>query len=768
MKRLSASRLALAGLSCIPAISTAGNASILSSASRMITNGNHKNISKLIETLDHIVRLIDAKGAYDTSQLEHHLSTLRISDEQSLHACCQSALEFLEAMKSSLDPELYSTYHQSLQLFSNRTQGIEDLDTIESSEQDATHKGLVITANSGISANATSIINLQGGNTTVSGTLLIDPSPSTTAISATGTIGSTSIRLNATGSGSLTQRATPTTTSYTLTWPNAAATSSGQALTSDTNGNLSWTTVVTPANAIVNGGNTFGTSISIGSNDSFSTSIRTSGTDRLTISATGGVSVLTNLDLPNTTTSVGLITKAANRFIHNFGTNNTFMGVNAGNLTLTTATNNIGIGISALSSLTTGSNNVAVGNNVLTANTTGSNNTALGYQALLNNASGSNTAVGSNALNANTIGYNNVGVGFNSLTVTSTGINNTAVGVEALKNNTTDNLVAVGFQALALNNTGTNNTAVGTQALAANTSGTNNTAVGFNALLANTTGITNTAVGDSALASSNTRYSTAIGYQSLFSTTTGDSNTAVGASSLFANTSGSNNCAIGISALTANTTGSSNTALGYFAMFSATTGTQNTAVGFGSLGGITTGSNNLALGYNAGTSFANTGVSNTIVIGDPGNGTTASNTIKIGNFATPGTYTSCYIDAISGKTSSGGVAVLINASGQLGTLTSSRRFKENIVDIEPSVANKVLQLRPVEFNYIADETKSPEWGLIAEEVDKLFPQLTAYDKEGNIETVRYHILPTLLLHVIKQQDRTIKDLMQRVTALEQR
>jgi hypothetical protein len=342
-------------------------------------------------------------------------------------------------------------------------------------------------------------------------------------------------------------------------------------------------------------------------------------------------------------------------------------------------------------------------------------NVALGYRALFSNTAGSyNAASGSEALYSNTTGYNNTANGFQALYSNTTGIFNTANGASALYNNTT----------------GSQNTASGVSVLINNTTGYDNTATGYEALYSNGTGFLNTATGYEALYSNTTGfYNTANGYGSLYSNTTGFYNTADGLQSLFSNTTGFYNAAHGIYALFANTTGINNTADGVGALYSNTTGSNNVALGYGAGQNLTIGSNNVAIG--------NTGLSG------------ESGAIRIG---TTGIHQSAYIAGINGVTSSSGVAVYINANGQLGTLTSSRRFKNAIKDMG-SVSDRLMQLRPVTFRYkeAAENGTHPlQYGLIAEEVAKIYPNLVQYDKAGKPFTIYYHLLTPMLLNELQK------------------
>ena len=324
-------------------------------------------------------------------------------------------------------------------------------------------------------------------------------------------------------------------------------------------------------------------------------------------------------------------------------------------------------------------------------------NLAFGYQSLFSNTTGgANTASGYYALFANTTGSANTAYGYRSLFSNTVGGDNTAFGAATLYSNTV----------------GPANTATGYQALFANTTGGANTANGCYALLANTTGGANTASG----------------YRALQANTVGSSNTAHGGGALYSNISGSNNVANGSQALFSNN-GSYNTASGDYALYSNTTGSNNIGIGFGAGQYFTTGNNNIALGYMG---FA--GESGSIHLG------------------TPGVQTSAYIAGINGVTASGSVPVYINAYGQLGTITSSRRFKNDIQDMG-SVSDKLMQLRPVTFRYkdTAEKgTHALQYGLIAEEVAKVYPDLVQYDKEGKPFTIYYHLLTPMLLNELQK------------------
>ncbi len=340
--------------------------------------------------------------------------------------------------------------------------------------------------------------------------------------------------------------------------------------------------------------------------------------------------------------------------------------------------------------------NSAFGISSLAANTTGTDNTAFGTAALQQNTGGNaNTASGYTALTDNTTGSANTANGFQALHFNTTGSWNTATGGWALYANTTGSYnTASGYGALYLNTTGTYNTASGYTALTDNTTGSANTASGFQALYGNTTGSWNTATGAEALLSNTTgSANTASGYQALFANSTGTDNTASGYLALEGNTTGDDNTALGTVALADNTTGYSNTASGYTALLSNTTGYQNTASGAAALLKNTTGTYNTAVGYQAGYNLT-TG-SNNIDIGSNVTGFAGeSNTIRIGSG-----QTQTFIAGIWGNGSDGNVTyVMVDGNGQLGTVNSSRRYKDDIADMA-GASSGLMELRPVTFHY---------------------------------------------------------------------
>jgi hypothetical protein len=308
---------------------------------------------------------------------------------------------------------------------------------------------------------------------------------------------------------------------------------------------------------------------------------------------------------------------------------------------------------------------------------------------------------------------------------------NTVLGEDALLNNTTGFFnTATGVSALYGNTTGIANTANGAFALQGNTTGTSNTANGAFALQGNTTGGINAATGFQALNQNTTGgFNTATGGFALFSNTTGRFNTATGALALNLNTTGLNNTATGVNALLNNTTGNSNIALGNFAGSNLTTGDNN------------------------------------IDIGNPGVAAEA-NTIRIG---TPGTHTASYIAGIVGTTTPRGTPVFINANGQLGTVASSARFKDAINPMDKA-SEAILALQPVTFHYKQklDPEGIPQFGLVAEDVEKVNPDLVVRDADGKPYTVRYEAVNAMLLNEFLKEHQKVQRLEAALAAVNER
>jgi hypothetical protein len=329
---------------------------------------------------------------------------------------------------------------------------------------------------------------------------------------------------------------------------------------------------------------------------------------------------------------------------------------------------------------------------------------------------------------------------------------NTASGTGALAHFTAPGIgnSAFGYAALYLSSTGSSNTAVGYTALAGNSSGDNNTAIGSEALRYNTVGIYNTAVGSDALGLNYAgSHNTAVGGYALYSNT-GESNTASGFKALYGNTTGANNTAFGVGALYSNTTGNGNEAQGVNALYSNTTGLRNLGVGSNALYDNVSGSYNVALGFNAGY-YQTTGNDN-IYIANPGDAD-ESQTLRLGAQGTGGVQGSGILSAyIAGVATSQvtGSAVYVTPSGQLGVLASSERFKTD-VETMGAASEKLAQLRPVTFKLRTDSQGTQQYGLIAEEVAKVYPELVIHGADGRIDGVRYEELAPMLLNVVQQQ-----------------
>jgi hypothetical protein len=285
------------------------------------------------------------------------------------------------------------------------------------------------------------------------------------------------------------------------------------------------------------------------------------------------------------------------------------------------------------------------------------------------------------------------------------------------------------------------NTAEGQNAFKNLTTGSGNTAVGWFSLKSLATGSFNTGVGAGTLVLNTGDNNTATGAAALLSNTVGQYNTANGAAALFSNTMGISNTANGFHALFSNTTGGANTATGSSALLR-NTGDFNTADGFSALQNNTTGQLNVALGVDAGSAV-----------------TTANNVICIGS---PGANLddSCFIGNIYGTNEGGTIsAVYINNDGQLGTQAppSARRFKKEIKSMEQT-SEAILDLKPVTFHYKSDKTNTPQFGLIAEEVAAVDPDLVVRDKDGEIYTVRYDAVNAMLLSEFLKEHRTVQAL----------
>jgi hypothetical protein len=324
---------------------------------------------------------------------------------------------------------------------------------------------------------------------------------------------------------------------------------------------------------------------------------------------------------------------------------------------------------------------------------------------------------------------------------------------------------SAGLGAMPSVTSGTRNTAIGDSALHANTTGDFNTAIGYQSLFNNVNGTANDAFGSYTLFNSTAgSANVAIGENTMYSNTSGGGNTAVGHAALVNNTIASQNTAIGYQAMYYNT-GGTNAALGYNALLNNATGNNNTAIGAGSLLN-STGSNNVAFGSQAGSNILSG--SNNIDISSLGS-SSDSGVVRVG---TPGTQTKIFISGIRSVTTGNNdaVPVVIDSNGQLGTASSSKRFKEDISDMD-AASDGLFRLRPVTFRYsrpYADGSKPIDYGLIAEEVAEVYPDLVVKGPDGQVETVQYQKLTPMLLNEVQKQNQQIRKLTEANRSLEAR
>jgi len=372
-------------------------------------------------------------------------------------------------------------------------------------------------------------------------------------------------------------------------------------------------------------------------------------------------------------------------------------------------------GQAALLSRTTGTYNAAFGYLSLQALTNGSFCTGVGAGTLLLNTAEENSATGAGALLSNTVGFENTANGAFALFSNTGGSRNNAFGNSALLSHAT----------------GSFNNAVGSFSLYSDTGGESNNAFGDSALISNTTGMVNTAMGDGALLSNTTGSgNVAVGVQALASSTVAGIDTSDGAS-----------VAVGYRALQ-NASGGGNNALGQEALGNNTTGFFNNAFGAGALPNVTSGHDNTAIGHRAGEGLT-TGNGN-VYIGAfvlPTN-VAESNTTRILNI-----YDSVVTDRV----------VYVNPEGKLGTLASSRRFKDDIKPMDTS-SEPLFRLKPVTFRYKKeiDSRRAPQFGLVAEEVAEVSPDLVVRDKQGEIYTVRYEAVNAMLLNEFLKEHRKVE------------
>ena len=413
--------------------------------------------------------------------------------------------------------------------------------------------------------------------------------------------------------------------------------------------------------------------------------------------------------------------------------------------------------------------NLSVGDNTNNINGSATGVTALGEGALQNNAGSYNTAVGCSALNQNTSATGNVGIGYRALQNNTLGLGNIAIGLTAMQNATGTNNVAIGVTAMQ-NNSGNNNVAIGINAMQNVQNLNNNVAIGAN-VMSTAVGLTqNVAVGASAMRNASggnsnvaigfatlqngtgSSLNVAIGFAAMQNSSSGVDNVAIGHSAMLQAINGTTNIAIGLNAMRATTGAQNNIAIGTNTLFNNNGSGANIAIGTNALLRNTTGSTNIAIGTGAGSALTS-GESNDIYIGHVGvAGETG--TIRVGT--TP-SQVKTFIAGIRGVTTTvaDAIPVLIDSAGQLGTVSSSRNYKKDISSLGIQ-REKMLKLRPVSFSYKQDTNNTPQFGLIAEEVNEVYPELVIHDANGEIYTVNYMALIPLLLKEIQELEVTLQ------------
>ena len=407
----------------------------------------------------------------------------------------------------------------------------------------------------------------------------------------------------------------------------------------------------------------------------------------------------------------------------------------------TSGSNNTAIGASALSSNTTGGNNTAVGSSALVSNTTTSGNTAFGYQTLFSNATGAqNTAIGASALQSNQEGSNNTAIGANVMAGNKDGSNNTVVGSEAFGHHYSGiENIAIGYKTLGGDIIGTvhtetnYNTVVGSLALSKHHSSNYNTAIGYKSLGGDIVG---------SAVSTNNNYNTVVGSFALGKHDSGNYNTAIGYKTLGAlsistniHTGRSYNTAVGSQALGNNYSGEYNTAVGVNALLNSTSGNYNTAVGYGACSSITSASYKTCIGYGAGPTggFAELDNDKIVYIGDSDTKVYIPGDLQVvGQLLTPGT-------------------------------TSDRRLK-NVKGENKSGLGQIRQLKVYDFTFKKDETKAPHVGVMAQDLQKIFPNSVSKDTEGYLR-IRWDEMFYGVINAVKELDKMVQNLIDDVKTI---
>ena len=440
--------------------------------------------------------------------------------------------------------------------------------------------------------------------------------------------------------------------------------------------------------------------------------------------------------------------------------------------------NSIAIGNNATSGANSGGgqNSIAIGNQAKANSTSDSGASGIAIGAY-SNAGGHSVALGTSALKSNTTGSDNIAVGTSALKSNTTGSVNTALGDAALQSNTTgEHNISIGHAAIQSNDTGSYNIAIGDYALNASNTGSNNIAIGRNAMFFQT-GINtgNTAVGTQAMAGTSLAsnyYNTAIGYQALHSA--GNNSNSAG-----------HNTAVGAEALYKNITGNYNTSIGVEALYDNITGNYNTSIGWGACRHVT-GSNKTCIGYNAGPASGDTLAKNdtkVVYLGDadttvyiPGNlivgGNVALATNRRSSVAarlrTIGDYWYAYLEMTEG-----GGAQTVKQSGVGRTkydvsfqdAFSDRRLKY-VGKENTSGLDKIKQLKIFNYTYKKDTTKTPHVGVIAQDLQKVFPNAVKKGTDGFL-TIRMEDMFYAVINAIKELDAKITALQKENQELKQ-
>lgn len=493
----------------------------------------------------------------------------------------------------------------------------------------------------------------------------------------------------------------------------------------------------------------------------------------ITTSATAStvtVSLNPIVTLPDTTSTTGQYNIGSFTVLHTFPDSqfNLFVGQAAGNFTMDGSCNqNIGVGLASLSVLATAAaQNTAVGGASLSALTTGDSNVGVGANCFGQLTGGSNNlGLGTFDLSSPTpgVGYNYTGTESNNIVIGNVGVtgdnNIIRIGTQGSGTSEQDTCFVAGIYGATVGGTNSavfidNNGQLGTVGGSGGSGITTLDGDGGSA-----TGATVT------LAGNGTGYITTSATGSTVSFSLGNclgTNTFIGIGSGNQSLSGADNIGLG-QVLSALTTGAANISIGSGSSGGINTGSDNIIIGNNTANGISSGSANTLIGNGAGFNYTGTENSN-IILGDVVGVTSETNTIRIGNTASTKFFTTGVYGVTTGSVTTS--PVIIDNNGQLGTVVSSRKFKENIKDMG-EMSHNVLHLRPVTFDLRDRPSVPQQWGLIAEEVDEIFPDLVSRDDQGHPHSVRYHDMPVLLLNELKNQIKRADLLEARLIALEE-